>query len=49
MTDSEKVNIFIHKQTKWKDKLQLLRSVIQQTELKEEVKWANQLTPLMEN
>ncbi|MBB6680125.1 DUF1801 domain-containing protein [Aequorivita sp. 609] len=39
MTDSEKVDIFIHKQTKWKDKLQLLRSVIQQTELKEEVKW----------
>ncbi|WP_347372726.1 DUF1801 domain-containing protein [Aequorivita sp. Q41] len=39
MTDSEKIDAFITKQTKWKEKLQLLREVFQKTELKEEVKW----------
>lgn len=39
MTDSQKVDAFIAKQTKWKEKLQQLRAVFQKTELKEEVKW----------
>ena len=39
MTDSEKVDVFIEKQTQWKNKLQQLREVILKTELKEEVKW----------
>lgn len=39
MTDSEKVDVFIEKQTQWKEKLQQLRAIIVKTELKEEVKW----------
>lgn len=39
MTDSEKVDAFIEKQTKWKGKLQQLRKIINKTELKEGVKW----------
>lgn len=39
MTDSQKVDAFLAKQTKWKEKLQQLREVFQKTELKEEVKW----------
>jgi len=39
MTDSQKVDAFIAKQTKWKEKLQQLRVVFQKTELTEEVKW----------
>ena len=39
MTDSQKVDAFIAGQTKWKDKLQQLRTVFQKTELKEEIKW----------
>ena len=39
MTDSEKVDSFIENQKQWKEKLQQLREVFQQTELKEEVKW----------
>lgn len=39
MNDSQKVDAFIAKQTKWKDKLQQLRALFQKTELKEEVKW----------
>ena len=39
MTDSQKVDAFIASQTKWKEKLQQLRSIFQKTELKEEVKW----------
>lgn len=39
MSDSEKVDAFIDKQTKWKEMLQQLREVIMKTELKEEVKW----------
>jgi uncharacterized protein YdeI (YjbR/CyaY-like superfamily) len=39
MTDSEKVDIYIAKQTKWKEKILQLRSIFQKTELKEEVKW----------
>ena len=37
--DSQKIDAFIAKQTKWKEKLQQLRAVFQKTELKEEVKW----------
>ncbi|MDC8001258.1 DUF1801 domain-containing protein [Aequorivita todarodis] len=39
MTDSQKVDAFIAKQTKWKEKLQQLRAIFKETELKEEVKW----------
>ncbi len=39
MTDSQKVDAFIEKQTKWKEKLIQLRNIFQKTELKEEVKW----------
>ena len=39
MSDSQKVDAFIAKQTKWKEKLQQLREVFQKTELTEEVKW----------
>jgi uncharacterized protein YdeI (YjbR/CyaY-like superfamily) len=39
MDDSQKIDAFIAKQTKWKEKLQQLRAVFQKTELKEEVKW----------
>lgn len=39
MTDSEKVDAFIAKQTKWKEMLLQLREIIQKTELTEEVKW----------
>ncbi len=39
MTDSEKVNNYIQKNSHWKEELTLLRSVFQKTELKEEVKW----------
>lgn len=39
MNDSHKIDAFIAKQTKWKDKLQQLRALFQITELKEEVKW----------
>lgn len=39
MTDSEKVDAFIERQTKWKGRLLQLREIIKNTELKEEVKW----------
>lgn len=39
MDDSKKVDAFIEKQTKWREKLQSLRKAIKNTELKEEVKW----------
>jgi len=39
MDDSKKVDVFIEKQTKWKEKLQSLRKIIKSTELKEEIKW----------
>jgi uncharacterized protein YdeI (YjbR/CyaY-like superfamily) len=39
MTDSEKVDAYIEKQTQWREKLQQLRKIITKTELKEEVKW----------
>ena len=39
MNDSKRVDDFIYKQTKWKEELQMLREIILQTELKEEVKW----------
>ncbi len=40
MDDSQKVDAYINKQTKWKVELQKLREIILQTELKEEVKWS---------
>ncbi len=39
MTDSEKVDAFIEKQTQWKENLKKLREVFKRTDLKEEVKW----------
>lgn len=39
MTDSQKIDAFIAKQTKWKEKLEKLREIILQTDLKEELKW----------
>ncbi len=39
MTDSQKVDAYIAKQTKWKEKLQQLRVLFKNTELTEEVKW----------
>ena len=39
MNDSKRVDDFIYKQTKWKEELQMLREIILQMELKEEVKW----------
>ncbi|WP_026450157.1 YdeI/OmpD-associated family protein [Aequorivita capsosiphonis] len=39
MSDSEKVDAFIKNHTQWKEKLQQLRGIIRETELKEEVKW----------
>ncbi len=39
MTDSQKVDAFIEKQTKWKENLKHLRAIFKKTELGEEVKW----------
>ena len=39
MTDSQKIDAFIAKQKKWKEKLEKLREIILQTDLKEELKW----------
>ncbi|MBT0608413.1 DUF1801 domain-containing protein [Aequorivita echinoideorum] len=39
MTDSDKVDAFLEKQTQWKTKLTQLREIFKKTELKEEVKW----------
>ena len=39
MSDSEKINNYIQKNSHWKEELTLLRSIFQKTELKEEVKW----------
>lgn len=39
MTDSQKVDAYLEKQTQWKEKLQLLRKIMRQTKMKEEVKW----------
>ena len=39
MTDSEKINNYIQKNSHWKKELTSLRSIFQKTELKEEVKW----------
>lgn len=39
MTDSQKVTAYIDKHEKWKDELNQLRKVFQQSELVEEVKW----------
>ena len=41
MTASEKVDAYIKKHSKWSDQLASLRSVFQQTELLEEVKWGS--------
>ena len=39
MTDSQKIDAFIAKQKKWKEKLEKLREILLQTDLKEELKW----------
>ena len=39
MTDSEKINNYIQKNSHWKKELTSLRSIFQKTELIEEVKW----------
>jgi len=39
MTDSKKVDTYINKHTKWSKELSSIRSVFQQTELNEEIKW----------
>lgn len=39
MTDSEKVDAFIAKQTQWKENFKTLRKILLTTELKEEIKW----------
>jgi len=39
MTDSEKVDAYITKHSKWSEQLALLRSVFHQTALTEEIKW----------
>lgn len=39
LTDTQKVDAYIAKQTQWKEKLQQLRHIMRQTEMKEEVKW----------
>ncbi|MCT8339794.1 YdeI/OmpD-associated family protein [Flavobacteriaceae bacterium TK19130] len=39
MTNSEKVDAYIKKHSKWSDKLQQLREALLQTKLTEEVKW----------
>ena len=39
MTDLEKINSYIQKNSHWKEELNSLRSIFQKTELKEEVKW----------
>lgn len=46
MTDSQKVDSYIENQTQWKEKLQQLREVFQNTELKEEVKWGRPMYTL---
>ena len=39
LTDTQKVDAYIAKQTQWKEKLQQLRHIMRQTDMKEEVKW----------
>ena len=39
MTDSEKVTAYIEKHTQWTSELDQLRSIFENTELNEEVKW----------
>lgn len=39
MNSSEKIKQYIEKHTQWSDELTILRSIFQQTDLKEEVKW----------
>ena len=39
MTDSQKVDDYIERHSKWSAELEQLRKVFQQTELIEEVKW----------
>ncbi|PKA83859.1 uncharacterized protein YdeI (YjbR/CyaY-like superfamily) [Ulvibacter sp. MAR_2010_11] len=41
MTDSQKIDTYIAKHSKWKQELQQLREMFHQTELKEEVKWGS--------
>ena len=39
MSDSEKINQYIQKHSNWSEELSFIRSLINTTELKEEVKW----------
>ena len=41
MTDTQKVTAYVQKHTQWTAQLEQLRSLFQQTELKEEVKWGS--------
>jgi len=41
MTATEKVTAYLQKHSKWKEQLEQLRLIFQQTELKEEVKWGS--------
>lgn len=41
MTDTQKVTAYIQKHVQWTTQLEELRSLFQQTELKEEVKWGS--------
>lgn len=41
MTDSQKVDAYIEKQSQWSEEMKRLREVFQKTELKEEVKWGS--------
>ncbi len=39
MTDSQKVDAFLEKHVKWKKQFELIRAILEETELKEEIKW----------
>ncbi|MEM7085758.1 MAG: YdeI/OmpD-associated family protein [Bacteroidota bacterium] len=41
MTDTQKVTSYVQKHSKWTEQLKELRSIFQETELKEEVKWGS--------
>jgi uncharacterized protein YdeI (YjbR/CyaY-like superfamily) len=41
MTDSQKVDNYINKHTKWSEELNTIRKIFIETELKEEIKWGS--------
>jgi len=41
MTDTQKVTAYLQKHAQWTEQLEQLRTIFQQTELKEEVKWGS--------